>query len=275
MKFRFIFFLFSILLLFIIPTTAQNQIDKDNWPSFRGLHASGVSDGQNLPDMWDGMNGNAIKWRTKIPGLAHSSPVVWGDRLFVTTAISSRGNATFKPGLYGDGDASDDKSIHQFKLLCLDKKTGKISWEQKAFENVPIDKRHIKSTYANSTPATDGRYVVAFFGSQGICAYDLKGRPVWKKDLGRMDMGAYDVPDYEWGPASSPIVYKDLVIVQCDQQKGSFLIALNIKTGAQVWKTERDEIPSWGTPTIFTGKDRNDLITNGAIGSDDVCARTE
>jgi outer membrane protein assembly factor BamB len=256
--------LVCLLLFLFVPTAAQKQSGKDHWPSFRGHHAAGVSDGQNLPEAWDGEKGTAIKWKATIPGLAHSSPIVWDDGVFVTTAISSRGAAKFKPGLYGDGAASDDRSVHQWKVYCFDKKNGKIVWEQKALEGVPLDKRHIKSTYASPTPATDGRYVVAFFGSQGLYAFDMKGRLAWKKDLGRMDMGAYDVPDYEWGPASSPIIYKDSAIVQVDQQKGSFLIAVNIKNGETIWKTERDELPSWGTPTIYPGKDRVELITNAS-----------
>jgi outer membrane protein assembly factor BamB len=256
--------LLFLLSFIIIPAVAQKQADRENWPSFRGRFSSGVADGQNLPDQWDGEKGTAIKWRTRIPGLGHSSPIVWGDQILVTTAVSSRSQANFKPGLYGDGTASDDRSIHQWKIYCLDKRSGKVRWEQKAAESVPIDKRHIKSTYANSTPATDGRYIVAFFGSQGLYCYDMKGRLVWKRDLGRVDVGAYDLPEYEWGPASSPIIYKDLVIVQCDQQKGSFLTALNLKNGEMVWKTAREELPSWGTPAIYPGKDRVELVTNGS-----------
>jgi len=256
--------LLLLLFLFFIPATAQKQINQNNWPSFRGLHAAGVAESQNLPDQWDGEKGVNVKWKAPIPGLGHSSPIVWGDKLFVTTAISSRGNAKFKPGLYGDGDASDDRSPHQFKLICLDKKTGKIDWEKTAYEGVPVEKRHIKSTYANSTPATDGRYVVAFFGSQGLYAFDLKGRQLWKKDFGHLDVGAYDVPGYEWGTASSPVIYKDLVIVQCDTQKEDFVTAINIKTGETVWRTAREDHPSWGTPAIYPGKNRVELVTNGA-----------
>jgi outer membrane protein assembly factor BamB len=252
------------VLLLAVSIAAQKQPGPNNWPSFRGQDAAGVADGQNLPEQWDGAKGTSIKWKTRIPGLAHSSPVVWDDRLFVTTAISSRGNATFRHGLYGDGDASDDRSSHQWKVYGLEKKTGKILWEQIAYEGTPKEKRHIKATYANSTPATDGRYVVAFFGSQGLYAYDLNGRPVWKKDLGRLNLGAYDVPDYEWGTASSPIIYKDLVILQCDTQQESFLIAVDIKTGQTVWKTAREELPSWGTPAIYLGKNRVELITNAS-----------
>lgn len=256
----------TIIVLVVITTgsSQKKQSAASNWPSFRGDHAAGVADGQNLPDRWDAEAGTGIKWKTHIPGLAHSSPVVWGDRLFVTTAISSRGNATFKRGLYGDGDASDDRSSHQWKLYSIDKRSGKILWDKIAFEGEPREKRHIKSTYANATPATDGRYVVAFFGSQGLYAYDLLGRLVWKKDLGRINAGAYDLPEYEWGTASSPIIYRDLVIVQCDQQQGAFLLAADLKTGATVWQTPRQELPSWGTPTIYPGKKRVELITNAS-----------
>ena len=254
----------ALLLLMVVPTFAQRQSASRQWPSFRGNHASGVADGQNLPDIWDGEKGTNIKWKTRIPGLSHSSPVVWGDRLFVTTAISSRSDATFRRGLYGDGDASDDRSSHQWKVYALDKKTGKTLWEQIAYEGPPLEKRHIKSTYASSTPVTDGRFVVAFFGSQGLYAYDVKGRLAWKKELGRINAGAYDLPSYEWGTASSPIIYKDLVIVQCDQQQGSFLLAVELKSGKIAWRTPREELPSWGTPTVYTGKNRVELITNAS-----------
>ena len=185
-----------------------------------------------------------------MPGLAHSSPVVWGDRVFVTTAISSDPNATFRPGLYGDGDASADRSRHRWMVMAIDKRTGKMIWERVACEGEPLDKRHIKSTYASATPATDGRIVVAWFGSQGVFAFDVNGTLRWKVDLGRLDLGAYDIPQYEWGPASSPIIWNGLVILQVDTQADSFLLALKLETGETVWKTDRDELPSWGTPTV-------------------------
>ncbi len=189
----------------------------DNWPSFRGLNAAGVAAaGQELPLRWDAETGRNIRWRLRVPGLAHSSPVVWSDRLFVTSAVSSRGDATFKPGLYGDGDASDDRSVQRWTVVALDKNTGSLLWEQTAYEGEPREKRHIKSTYASATPATDGRYVAAFFGSQGLYVYTVEGTLVWSRDLGRLDVGAYDAPSYEWGPASSPVLWNDRLIVQCD-----------------------------------------------------------
>ncbi len=244
-----------------LPPAAPSE---GSWPSFRGPNASGVSDGQRLPDRWNGTTGENILWRTPIPGLAHSSPIVWRDRVFVTTAISSRRNATFKRGLYGDGDASDDRSPHKWVVYALDKHTGKIVWQRIASEGEPGNKRHIKSTYASATPATDGRVVVAWFGSQGVYAYDLNGALLWKVDLGRVDMGAYDIPSYEWGPASSPIIWNGLVLLQCDTQADSFVLALDAGTGKIAWKADRDELPSWGTPTVITSGERPELVTNAA-----------
>jgi outer membrane protein assembly factor BamB len=235
-----------------------------HWPSFRGHEASGSADGQRLPATWNPASGANVLWRQSIPGLAHSSPIVWGDTLFVTSAISSRPDATFKPGLYGDGDASDDRSVHRWMVYAIDTRTGTIRWERTAARGAPRNKRHIKSTYASSSPATDGRIVVAWFGSEGIFAYDFDGGLRWSVDLGRVDMGAYDIPSYEWGPASSPIIWNGLVIVQCDTQTDSFLLALNAETGETVWKTERVELPSWGTPTVADTPAGPELVTNAS-----------
>ena len=235
-----------------------------SWPSFRGPLASGVAKDQDLPARWDAPTGDHILWRVPVPGLAHSSPIVWGDRVFVTTAVSSEPDATFKPGLYGDGDASSDRSPHRFLLMAFDKRTGSKLWERVAHEGVPAEKRHIKSTYASATPATDGRLVVAWFGSQGVHAYTVDGTPLWRVDLGRIDLGAYDIPTYEWGPASSPIIWNDLVILQCDTQADSFLLALDARTGHVVWKTARDEFPSWGTPNVLPTPAGPELVTNAS-----------
>ena len=236
-----------------------------NWPSFRGPNASGVADSQNLPASWNVATSQNIRWTANIPGLAHSSPIVWGDRLYLTTAISSRSDASFKRGLYGEGTASEDRTVHRWVVLALDRATGKTLWEATAYEGVPREKRHIKATYANATPATDGRHVVAFFGSQGLYAFDQSGRQIWKKDLGVLNAGAYDLPEYEWGTASSPIIYKELVIVQCDTQEGSFVLAADINTGRTVWKTDRKELPSWGTPGLADPAGGSpELVTNAS-----------
>jgi outer membrane protein assembly factor BamB len=246
------------------PLRAKGGDGAGSWPSFRGPHASGIAEQQGLPDTWNVTTGENVLWRTPIPGLAHSSPIVWGDRIFVTSAISSRPNATFRPGLYGDGDASDDRSRQRWVMYAIDKRTGKTLWERVAHEGEPLNRRHIKSTYASSSPATDGRVVVAWFGSQGVYAYDFDGALRWKVDLGRVDMGAYDIPTFEWGPASSPIIWNGLVILQCDTQADSFVLALNAGTGETVWKTERKELPSWGTPTVAMTSAGPELLTNAS-----------
>ena len=246
------------------PSRPDPESGKGSWPTFRRPQASGIAEGQSLPDRWNGKTGENILWRRPIPGLAHSSPVVWGNRIFVTSAVSSDPKATFRPGLYGDGDASKDRSLHRWVIYALDKRTGKILWERVAHQGEPIDRRHIKSTYANSTPATDGRIVVAWFGSQGVHAYDVNGRFLWKVDLGRLDLGAYDIPTYEWGPASSPIIWNGFVIIQCDTQTDSFILALDASTGKTVWKTDREEIPSWGTPTVATTSEGPVLVANAS-----------
>ncbi|MGI9239724.1 MAG: PQQ-binding-like beta-propeller repeat protein [Verrucomicrobiales bacterium] len=259
---------FPIVLLlasvFCATALAQEGEGSGRWPSFRGPFAAGVADGQALPEEWDVESGEGLKFKVAIPGLAHSSPIVWGDRLFLTTAVSSREGATFKPGLYGAGDASADRSVHEWRVQCIDSGSGEILWDQLATEGEPKDKRHVKATYANSTPATDGEHLVAMFGSEGLFAYTVEGEFLWKLDLGRIDVGAYDIPSYEWGSASSPIIYEGKVIVQCDQQERSFILAADVKTGKVLWRTERDELPSWGTPTICRGEGRAELVTNGS-----------
>jgi hypothetical protein len=236
-----------------------------SWPSFRGPQANGVADGQQLPDRWSGETGEHVLWKTPIPGLSHSSPIVWGDRLFVTSAISGRGVATLQPGRFpGDAAASEDRSRQRWMLYGLDRRTGKILWERTAHEGEPIDKRHIRSTYASATPATDGRVVVSWFGSHGVHAYTVNGDFLWKADLGRVNVGALGLPGMEWGPASSPIIWNDLVILQVDTQTDSFVVALALETGEQVWKIERDEGPSWSTPTVVVTATGATLVAGGA-----------
>lgn len=256
----------AIAAIAILSSPPIGSAGAATWPGFRGPSASGVADGQRLPETWNGITGEHIRWRIAVPGLAHSSPIVWGDRLFVTSAISSRTDVTFKPGLYGDGTASEDRTSQRWVVMALDRRTGRTLWQRTAYEGVPREKRHIKATYANATPATDGRHVVAFFGSQGLYAFDMKGRLLWKKDLGVLNTGAYDLPEYEWGTASSPIIYRNLVIVQCDTQGESFVLAADVDTGRTVWKTVRKELPSWGTPTVVapTRGGAAELVTNAS-----------
>jgi outer membrane protein assembly factor BamB len=248
-----------LLGLFLVSLNTRAQ----NWPQFRGPGASGVVEGQPSAVTWDAPKSVNTRWKTLIPGLAHSSPVVWGNKVFVTTAITSGAKDETRYGLYGDVAPVKDDPKHTWKVIALDKLTGKILWERIAYEGIPKVKRHPKSTHADSTPATDGKHVIALFGSHGLYAYDLNGKLLWKQDLGVLDAGWFYDPDYQWEYGASPIIYKNMVIVQADIQKNSFVAAYDLKTGKRLWMTPREEIPSWSTPTVYEGKTRAELVTNG------------
>lgn len=252
--------LLSLSCLCLCSFTAGAQ----NWPQFRGPGASGVVEGAAAVVTWDAEKSVNTRWKTAIPGLAHSSPVIWGDKVFVTTAVTSAAKNETRFGLYGDVAPVKDDPKHTWKIYALDKRTGKITWERTASEGLPKVKRHPKSTHADSTPATDGKYLVVLFGSEGLYVYDLKGKLIWKQHLGVLDSGWFYDPDYQWEHGSSPIIYKNLVIIQADVQKNSFISAYNLKTGKLAWKSPREEIPSWGTPTVYEGRSRAELITNGS-----------
>ncbi|HET9711916.1 MAG TPA: PQQ-binding-like beta-propeller repeat protein, partial [Pyrinomonadaceae bacterium] len=249
----------SFLILTAICTAAHAQ----NWPQFRGPGATGVVEGPARPVTWDASKSVNVRWKTPIPGLSHASPVVWGDKVFVVTAVTSGAKDETRFGLYGDVAPVKDDPKHSWKVLALDKATGKILWERVAFDGMPKVKRHPKSTHADSTPVTDGKYLVVNFGSHGLYAYDLNGKLKWKQDLGVLDAGWFYDADYQWEYGSSPIIYKDMVIVQADIQKNSFIAAYDLKTGKQLWKTPREEIPAWSSPTVYEGKLRTELITVG------------
>ncbi len=250
----------SLVFVTVLVTVAQAQ----NWPQFRGPGAAGVVEGSPAAVSWDAQKAVNTRWKTKIPGLAHSSPVVWGDKVFITTAVTSAAKDETRYGLYGDVAPVKDDPKHTWKVYALDKKTGKILWERVAYEGIPKVKRHPKSTHADSTPVTDGKHLIAMFGSHGLYAYNLNGKLLWKQDLGLLDAGWFYDPDYQWEYGSSPVIYRDLVIVQADIQKDSYIAAYSLKNGKLVWKTPREEISSWGTPTVYVGKTRAELITNGS-----------
>jgi len=249
-----------ICFVFLSAVLVQAQ----NWPQFRGPSASGVVEGHTAAVKFDAAKSENTAWKTPIPGLGHSSPVVWGNKVFITTAITSATKDETRYGLYGDVAPVKDDPKHTWKVYALDKQTGRILWEQVAYEGVPKVKRHPKSTHADSTPVTDGRYLIVLFGSHGLYAYNLNGKLLWKQDIGMLDSGWFFDADYQWEHGSSPVIYKDLVIIQADIQKNSFIAAYNIKDGKLVWKTPREEISSWGTPTVYEGKSRTEIITNGS-----------
>src|SRR5437660_1758991 len=179
----------------LCPVKAQLGPSKEtNWPSFRGADARGIAEGYPTPTTWNAEQLKNVRWKTPIPGLGHSSPIVWGSRVFVTSAINGTKKAPLKIGLYGEGDPADDNESQQWKIYCLDKNSGKILWERTVHAGVPRAHRHPKATHANCTLATDGKSLVAFFGSEGLYCYDLNGALRWKKDLGLLESVPYDAP---------------------------------------------------------------------------------
>jgi outer membrane protein assembly factor BamB len=235
----------------------------ENWPGFRGVGARGIAESSNLPVSWDVDKGTNIAWKTAIPGLGLSSPVIWDNTIFLTTAISSNPQMVFESKLKGERDDRQDKAEQEFRVLALDKRTGRVLWNQLAHKSQPRVLRHPHNSYASPTVATDGKYLVAFFGSEGLYCYNLQGKLLWKQDLGILDQGAFDVPDYQWGTATSPILWANKVYVQADMHTNSFLVAFDSKTGKELWRTPRDTKPSWSTPTIVEGPSRTELVTNG------------
>lgn len=245
------------LLILACSSAAQN------WPSFRGPAASGVGDGKP-PTQWDVASGKNVRWKTPIPGLAHSSPIVWNDRVYLTTAVPSKdGDLTLKTGwIGGSGKSAEENFEWSWRLLCISKSDGKVVWDREACKGVPRLKRHEKSTHADSTPATDGKRIVAIFGSQGLYCFDLEGKVLWSSDFGTLEVGPDGYP-VEWGYASSPIIHENLVIVQCDARNKSFWAALDLQTGKEIRRVERNDWSSWTTPNIFHAKGRTQLVCNG------------
>jgi outer membrane protein assembly factor BamB len=249
------------LLIAATVIVASAALSAQNWPGFRGTNAAGIADGKPTAVRWNAPAGENVAWKTPVPGVAVSSPIVWGDRVFVSTAVSSDPTQGIRTGLYGDVEPVNDSSKHTWRLVALDKRSGKIVWDKLAYEGVPKTKRHPKSSQASATPVTDGRHVIVSFGSEGLYAFDFDGKLLWKKDLGVLNAGWFFDPDYEWGIGSSPIIYKNMVIVQCDIQRHSFIAAFDTDTGKEVWRTEREEIPSWSTPTILETNGKAELVT--------------
>lgn len=242
-----------VLTIFFVA--AFSMAYAENWPGWRGPGSLGVSSEKTFPVKWD-MSKN-VRWKVEVPGLGHSSPVVWGNRVFVTTAESSDPSQDDWAKGFPMVQKKPDTADISWMILCLDRDTGKQIWKQTVIKTRPVNIRHLKNSYASQTPVTDGTFIYAFFGDQGMYCYDFNGNKIWSRDLGKFTMRN------NWGMGSSPILYKDLVIQTCDQEPGgSFIIALDKKTGNMVWKTDRDEASSWSTPYLYDKGARPELIVN-------------
>ncbi|WP_439622797.1 outer membrane protein assembly factor BamB family protein [Gemmata sp.] len=230
-------------------------------PQFRGPGGTGVFTDARPPVEWG--KGKNVAWKVAVPGVAWSCPIVVGDKVILTTAVSpgqpkpQGGGGGFGGGKGGGGKGGAPKATYQFKVVCLDRATGKPLWEKVAKEAVPTIPTHGSNTYATETPVTDGERVYAYFGMTGLYCYDLDGKQVWAKDLGSYPMQA------GWGTASSPVLDGDRLVVQCDNEEKSFLVALDKRTGKELWRTDRAERSGWSTPFVWKTKDRTDIVAAG------------
>ncbi|REJ77179.1 MAG: hypothetical protein DWQ36_17570 [Acidobacteria bacterium] len=235
----------------------------DSWPSFRGPAARGVADGSALPLQWNVEDGTNVRWSRELPGDGHSSPVVSGGRVYVVSAESDAETELVLGDEGGIGLAKDLRREFVWRLSALDAASGEVVWQREPYRGAPRANRHVKSSQANATPATDGKVVVAIFGSQGLVAWSRDGEELWRVDLGVLDPGLFGDPASHWGHASSPVIDGDRVFVQVDRHADSYVAAYDLSTGAPIWKVERQEKPVWATPTVHHGEGRSQLIVLG------------
>lgn len=237
-------------------------IKGDDWPSFRGPNGSGIGTGAP-PHVWNIEDGKNIRWSIELEGLALSSPIIWGDKLFVTTAVGINDDPEFKQDPSWGYRILREKDRWTFKLVCFDKNTGERLWEKVSFKGIPKQGRHSESSYANPTPATNGKQLVASFGSHGIYCYDLTGKLNWKTDLGHLSGAPKDNQTLDWGYSSSPIIHQDKVIIQCDTPDRAFVAILNLGNGKETLSINRRGRTTWSTPTVVRVADRDLLVCNG------------
>ena len=255
----------SFALATVILFSAGALLSADNWPQFRGLTAGAVPDDPALPDTW-GPDQNIV-WKLDVPGYAWSSPVVWGDHIFITSAINTKGEAPLKEvpsylarslgGGMAGADITTPADPHRWMVYDVDFKTGKIRWERQVQMAAPTQARHQKNSYASETPATDGERVYAYFTNAGLFAFDLNGKPVWSKPMDTLKMRT------GWGGAASPIVHDGRVYIVNDNEEHSFLAAFDAKTGAEVWRVDRDEASNWTTPYVWDNGVRTEIVVAG------------
>jgi outer membrane protein assembly factor BamB len=231
----------------------------DEWPQFRGPGGTGVAAGPQFPLEWGA--DKSVAWKANLPGYGWSSPVVWGDKVFVTTAVTDgqskpTGSNNWKAGGFGRPRAPS--AVYRWKVFCLRAADGKVLWKQTAAEQKPGIPVNSSNTFATETPVTDGRCLFVYFGTIGrVFCYDFQGKQLWKQELGTFPMM------FGHGPASSPALYGDRLFIQCDNEERSFLVALDTRTGKEVWRVRRDERSTWSTPFVWKNRARAEVVCCG------------
>ncbi len=240
----------------LLSIAAQHTTTAANWPQFRGPGALGVGDNSNLPDRWS-TNEN-VAWKIEVPGRGWSSPIIWGDRVFITTVASDGDVEPPKKGLYFGGERREiPKAMQHWLVLCLDLKSGRELWRREAHQGEAPNQLHVKNTYASETPVTDGERVYAYFGNAGLFCYDMEGKKLWSTNWPPVKTR------YGWGSAGSPVLHNGRLFIVNDNDEKSFAVALDAKTGNQLWRVERDEKSNWATPYVWQNEKRTELIVPG------------
>ncbi|MCY2953586.1 MAG: PQQ-binding-like beta-propeller repeat protein [Planctomycetota bacterium] len=249
-----------LLVLAIMPTivsTAHGAEPPDaNWPQFRGPGVRGVSANPGLPDRWSASEN--VAWKADIPGQGWSSPIVWGSRVFLTTAVSPASPESPRKGLYLGGERPASASGYEWKVLCLDLDSGKMLWDRTVHQGNPPAAKHLKNSYASETPVTDGQRLYACFGNVGIFCLDLEGRQLWSRPLTPRATRA------GWGTAASPTLHRDRLYLVNDNEEKSELLAIDAASGKEVWRVDRDEKSNWSTPFVWDSGLRTEIVTLGS-----------
>ena len=256
----------TVLLAALILSGHPMAGDADNWAQFRGSRGGVAADDPALPDTWS--TTDHIVWTIEVAGRGWSSPIVWGDHVFVTAAVNAKGTEEpLKPvpsyagrsvgGPMSGRDIGSSTDPYRWVVSDIDFKSGKVRWQSTVHTAVPVESKHQKNSYASETPATDGERVYVYSGNAGLFAFDMNGKSVWSKPMGPFKVRS------GWGPASSPVVHKDRVYVVNDNDDQSFIAAYDTRTGAEIWKVNRDEGSNWGTPFVWENGTRTEIVTAG------------
>ena len=242
-----------LLLALLLSLIASITAVASNWAQFRGPGARGIGESPDLPDTWSATEN--VAWKADIPGRGWSSPIVWGNKVFLTTVINSVETEVPKKGLYMGGNRLNiPTTVHSWNAYCLDLATGEIIWERTLHQSNPDSPIHLKNSYASETPTTDGERVYFYFGHLGIFAYDLDGDLVWSKDIEARKTR------HGWGTAASPILHQGRLYLVNDNDEASWLMALEANSGKEIWKVDREPESNWSTPYIWENEQRTELI---------------
>lgn len=242
------------LLLLAFVLTLLSSCETSYWPQFRGPNSNQLTAEKNLPLEWS--KETNLSWKYDLEGRGWSCPIIWGNQVFFTNAVLED-PTVLKEGNKGKRQENPVDAVYNFEVICLDLDSGEEIWKQVAYHGKPRYKTHRDNNYAPETMVTDGKYVYAYFGMTGIYCYNMKGKLVWEKDLGNYPMQS------NWGTSSSPVLYKNVLYMQIDNEEKSFLAALDAKTGDEIWRIDREEKSNWGTPIIWENSKRKELVVQG------------